>query len=969
MSSDLYWRNLGISYPEPFRQAIVHNSYEIVNYLKRAEVRLSQRKYVFTFNVQEIVIRPSNSTLLELLRNTKTIYFDALKRQKLNPNSIIDPKQMLISLNSPMSEWFLYVDANGQTQKVQVQVYRVILANLEPAEVSEEEEDLAVDLLFDQSEYVYDSPSNSFNNGIRILDRSRNESTLTLADLPKIPRIVVRYNTYVMRRECQALETLALHPKKHHLPLLNLLLRTLDATWDEVNIDQSIRYRVLTDTSKAGTDEQREFVRKALGTPDIAILEGPPGSGKTTTILEIILQLLPQRKRVLLVASTHVAVDNVIEKLIETSVDGKTLIEKYGVVPLRVGSKDDISEKVLKYHIDNFVESERKRLLEFLGKQPKRTNSQNILYESLSSETQGRTIVENMALESANLVCGTTIGILQSKFIKESKEAKPAFDYLILDEASKTTFQEFLVPALHASRWILSGDIKQLSPYVDQVPIRENLANLPSLSDEIGKEDKRVCVDVFKATTKRGSHESGTLVVYADESDLPRRYDKQAKAVEKTLYEDENERKLIALCIVSGQPNTIAGKLEIMGSKIVLVSKSQLRVLENVLLPHLQPNQFVSETFSRRRKAFLSHHELKGFFEHSQNSQLWEDEVAWRISRLYELRNLKERQDIYLRELRLLLPHFERTDRLLSGNAESCNVTENAQVRLPRDEFALIEIRRIERIALPSVLELLQKGYKQTEGVNEEARIPLYNGLPENVLKQRYTMLVYQHRMHPEISKFPRENLYSNEALKDSPDLQRTRSWNYRFYANKSVWVNVNPTRNDMPERGSRSNYNLAELKVVSSHLKSFMDWSQQHPSEENGSEGYWTVALLSFYKGQANKLAEMMRQMFGSRNRGYFESRPHNLKVQVCTVDRFQGHEADMVLLSLVNARRKIGFLDNPNRLNVALTRAKYQLVIVGDRATFRNEEKSTDLLRNLEKVTPEGTIKFDVGQYDNPH
>ena len=83
-------------------------------------------------------------------------------------------------------------------------------------------------------------------------------------------------------------------------------------------------------------------------------------------------------------------------------------------------------------------------------------------------------------------------------------------------------------------------------------------------------------------------------------------------------------------------------------------------------------------------------------------------------------------------------------------------------------------------------------------------------------------------------------------------------------------------------------------------------------------------------------------------------------MKVEVCTVDRFQGHEADLVFLSLVNSRNKIGFLDNPNRLNVALTRAKYQLVIVGDRHTFRCSRQATELLQNLERLTPEGPIEF---------
>jgi AAA domain len=63
-----------------------------------------------------------------------------------------------------------------------------------------------------------------------------------------------------------------------------------------------------------GTLEQRQFVERALGTPDFALLEGPPGSGKTTAICDLIVQLAKMGKRVLLVASTHVAVDNVLER-------------------------------------------------------------------------------------------------------------------------------------------------------------------------------------------------------------------------------------------------------------------------------------------------------------------------------------------------------------------------------------------------------------------------------------------------------------------------------------------------------------------------------------------------------------------------------------------------------------------------------------------------------------------------------
>ena len=55
-----------------------------------------------------------------------------------------------------------------------------------------------------------------------------------------------------------------------------------------------------------GTDEQRDFVRKALGTPDFAILQGPPGSGKTTAIIELIVQYAKQNKGITLWIDTGI---------------------------------------------------------------------------------------------------------------------------------------------------------------------------------------------------------------------------------------------------------------------------------------------------------------------------------------------------------------------------------------------------------------------------------------------------------------------------------------------------------------------------------------------------------------------------------------------------------------------------------------------------------------------------------------
>jgi hypothetical protein len=93
---------------------------------------------------------------------------------------------------------------------------------------------------------------------------------------------------------------------------------------------------------------QEEAVRAAIFGPDMTLIQGPPGTGKTTVILEILRQLFRLHGRdrgfkVLLVAPTHVAVDNVLERLIAPR-RGTSLVTELGVAPYRLGSTRRIAE-------------------------------------------------------------------------------------------------------------------------------------------------------------------------------------------------------------------------------------------------------------------------------------------------------------------------------------------------------------------------------------------------------------------------------------------------------------------------------------------------------------------------------------------------------------------------------------------------------------------------------------------------
>jgi superfamily I DNA and/or RNA helicase len=130
--------------------------------------------------------------------------------------------------------------------------------------------------------------------------------------------------------------------------------------------------------------------------------------------------------------------------------------------------------------------------------------------------------------------------------------------------------------------------------------------------------------------------------------------------------------------------------------------------------------------------------------------------------------------------------------------------------------------------------------------------------------------------------------------------------------------------------------------------LTEFVAWAGEHPRPRGGA---WEVAVLTFYRGQETQLRRRLQQFSGlygnTRNFHMPRGGPARVHITLCTVDRFQGHEADLVLLSFVKSG-VIGFLNSPNRLNVALTRARYQLVLIGHRTFFADPKGCRSKLLN---------------------
>lgn len=715
---------------------------------------------------------------------------------------------------------------------------------------------------------------------IEIFDRDPDRNHLLLERRPgeKLPFVLLRPNTYPISCQLRALRQLQDAPDKGHLPLLRLLESVGIARWPEVSqAEHSLEWSVLTDQSRPGTDAQRRFVKMALATEDFAFLEGPPGSGKTTAICELVLQLIRQGKRVLLCASTHVAVDNVLERLVGSGAGNTGTDAARELIAVRIGDRRSISDAARPFQLQEFVKTEHRRLLDFLAKVKRRSEAQETLVGALR---HGPSDIERLVLDAANLVCGTTIGILQHPDIKQRKEAGtwaiPQFDMLILDEASKTPFQEFLVPAMLAKRWIIVGDPKQLSPYVDEQAVEVNLA--ACVPDEFRR---TACVDAFLAARPDDKRRT-TLVVTDDE-------------LERDAYDAECQNSGIAIALGTGAPGLAIADVVVCHPEELWTSIDNLPLdILTVRFDGKLPDALERRVDAWRRKAG----------RHRDRDPAWEAEVGWRLIRHYELRGAPgERGKQLFADVKRLVP--------LKDGARNLDGIWDA-------------VDRVRRVALPSVLESLQHGFERS--TRQQVGTALSDGIPEARFQERHVLLEYQLRMHPEISSFSRQHIYEGIALKDPEDMALRRAWAYPRYEHRSIWFDV---------RGEfdKFNRNKEEARAVTKEVDAFCKWGFSNPCPENRP---WEVAVITFYRGQERELRDSLRRLTGQRGgHRHFRLGSGNqpyVHIQLCTVDRFQGHEADIVFLSFANPR-STNFLESPNRLNVALTRARYQRVLVGHR------------------------------------
>lgn len=208
----------------------------------------------------------------------------------------------------------------------------------------------------------------------------------------------------------------------------------------------------------------------------------------------------------------------------------------------------------------------------------------------------------------------------------------------------------------------------------------------------------------------------------------------------------------------------------------------------------------------------------------------------------------------------------------------------------------------------------------------EAARGGLDHTLMEKVVSNRATcvsLLKIQYRMHEAIMRFPSEWFYNNE-LQAAPEIR------YRGildFDTPMVWIDTSEMEFKEEFVGeSFGRINKSEANLLLHELEEYI----RRIGEKRVLDERIDFGLISPYKAQV--------QYLRGKIKGSSFIRPYRSLITVNTVDGFQGQERDVIFISLVRANEdgQIGFLNDLRRMNVAITRARMKLVILGEASTL---------------------------------
>lgn len=567
----------------------------------------------------------------------------------------------------------------------------------------------------------------------------------------------------------------------------------------------------------ANNEPQKVAIAKAILAPDLSLIQGPPGSGKSTAIAELIWQHVRenQNTRILLTSETNLAVDNAIDRVVNPY---HNLVK-----PIRIGDESRLETEGLQFSYSAMYR---------WAKGEDITAKKKSFDIDDDDDDDDATTVEDTVYEAPEkLIILNWMENISRRMDKDSmpEEAQELWEDLLInptDNLKGLFFDNYI-----ANCNVIGATCSSIGQ--KNIIFTENIATQSKKNKFVPTAFYKTYRSIFSQRDNEYNPKIRFDVVIQDES---------SKATPAEL----------SLPLIYGKKNIIIG--------------------DHRQLPPMISRESFTNSFD-----YLIKHE-------KDNT---------------ELQRIKELKSFVLKNFNVLeISHFER---LYNQIDEKLKGVFNYQFRMH-----------------PAINEVIKQFYKDEGGLECGLVYPKDLGIND-----------------PDYINNLASRFHGITAGPIDPDVH-------------VLWIDSSSP--EMLDGTSRVNY--GEVEIIRKLLRelndsdSFHEYNNRWSSVEDKQ-----IGLISFYGKQLRLLMEMAR-----------EFNPDEMPIRVSTVDRFQGMERNIIIVSMVRShclqtekgqkpnytkygedgytkQEDLGFAQSPNRLNVALSRAKRLLIIVGDSQLFRTK------------------------------
>ncbi len=746
---------------------------------------------------------------------------------------------------------------------------------------------------------------------------------------------------------------------------------------------------------------QKEAVYKAINSNSIFLLQGPPGTGKTQTITEMVYQFNKMGKKVLLSSQTHVAIDNVIERL----------PDELDVLPIRLINSERKMKANKNYLPDKLVDN-------FYEKIKNKYENKEENFKAFSSKLDNAFKEEERISELINKNASSRkeLKSINNNFYSlkaKCNEIDNKISFLInkINEFNKTIF---FINEFKRNNYIFKDYSVNISLNLKDFDLLINKYKIEELSNfneylkyfSINYSDNKNFINDYNEMINKNinyinnyyKEVKDNLIFNTNELN---NFKMQRSEFSKSINDLVKEKEIL-LKSKGKEFREIDEYFDYYFNNKIVMNKRPisdedcLKEINNYLVSEKEKFEVDKNNYSEYKDIYDS---VINYISENKDELLERDRVKYTKSLLNNNANvysitcnanskyLEEKND-YLKKLGLGNIELKNIDFdvVIIDEVSKANSIELLIPILYGKSIILVGDHR----QLPPLFKYKEKMFSDSD---DKVLLNKYEALVENSMfkelfkkarKNKY-MLVNQYRSHEQIMNivniFYDDKLrlgYGNEQNEAKRHFLNVSSNNYSlfeenihtYWFNSHYDINSNVSYEKKKKRGSivsTSFYNEEEIFLTKNILKK-LDEEYEKLINDGVIKEPFSVGVISLYKDQVSELKKEINKM-------KFNYIDFN-KNKISTVDEFQGKEEDIIIVNFVRNNKSFetgDFTKKYERINVALSRARKMLIIVGSKPFFTSLKVDLENMDDSSEVNTRRIYKeiYDrvVGKVDAPN